>query len=121
MGFSSIFKNLGHALAKTAKAVATGIKDVVVFANKAKDVEPGLELLIGALAGPQAAKYTDLAFHAFGDVAAAIEKIGPDLEAVVGSAGLNIQMDIQTVLDIKAAIPVLKSIITSVGVDVPKQ
>lgn len=119
MGFTTIFKNFGHAVATAAKYTVTGIKDVVLFANKAQAVAPEVELLFGALAGPLGTKISDLAFHALGDLATAIEPLAGDIDATTAAKGLNVQMDVQTINDIKAAIPQLKAIIAAVGGKVP--
>lgn len=119
MGFSTVFKNFGHAIATGAKYVATGIKDVILVANKAQAVAPEVELLAGALAGPIGSKAADLAFHVLGDVATALEKTGDDATQISTGSGLNIQLDTAIVNDIKALIPVLKGIITSVGGEIP--
>lgn len=119
MGFSNVFKSFGHAIASAAKYTVTGIKDVVLVANKAQAVAPGIDLLVGALAGPAAAKISDLAFHALGDVANAIEPLGNDLTADLAAKGLNVQLDLQTINDIKAILPVLKGIINATGGTLP--
>lgn len=119
MGFTNVFKNFGHAIATAAKYTVTGIADVVKFANKAQAVEPGVELLIGALAGPQAAKISDLAFHALGDIATALEKVGGNLDQAQAAGGLNVQMDLATIQAIKDVLPVLKGVIAAVGGSVP--
>ena len=115
MAFSLNFKNLGHYFATGAKYVATGVKDIVTFANKAQAVAPEVDLLVGALAGPQAAKISDLAFHVLGDVAAAVTQVGADAAAQQAAQGVNLQLDIQTVNDIKAAAQVIDGIIKAVG------
>lgn len=119
MAFSTVFKNFGHAMATAAKYTVTGIGDVVKFANKAQAVEPGVDLLVGALAGPAAVKISDLAFHALGSIAQALEPIGNDVTGQVAAKGLNVTLDLQTITDIKAMVPVLKAIIASVGGVVP--
>ena len=119
MGFSTAFKNFGHAIATAAKYTAIGIKDVVQFANKSQKIEPEVELLVGALAGPLGTKITSLAFHALGDVATAIEPLAGDIDATTAAKGLNVPLDVQTVNDIKAAIPQLKAIIAALGGKVP--
>lgn len=119
MGFSNVFKNFGHAMATAAKYTVIGIKDVVLFANKSQAVAPEVELLIGALAGPVGAKMSDLAFHALGDLATAIEPLSGDIDATTAAKGLNVQLDLQTINDIKAAIPQLKAIIAAVGGKIP--
>jgi len=117
--FNLNFKNFGHAIATAAKYTVLGIKDVVLFANKAQAVEPGVDLLVGALAGPAAAKISDLAFHALGDVANAIEPLGNDLTAEQAAKGLNVTLDLQTINDIKAVLPVLKQVISATGGALP--
>lgn len=121
MGFSTIFKNFGHAIATAGKYIATGVKDVILVANKSQAVAPEVELLVGALAGPVGSKAADIAFHLLGDVANALDAghVSTDANAVAGSTGLNLQLDTQLVLDIKALIPVLAGIIKATGGSVP--
>jgi hypothetical protein len=120
MGFTLEFRSFGHAIAKVAKYVAVGVGDVVKVASKSQAIAPEVEVLVGALAGPAAAQFTDLAFHALGDIAMAIERVGKDATTEQTAQGLNVMLDIQTVNDIKAAIPQLKRIITALGGEVPK-
>jgi hypothetical protein len=115
MAFSLSFKNLGHYFAVGFKYVAVGISDVVKVAAKAQVVEPEVDALVGALAGPQAAAISDLAFHTLGSVAAALQNVGTDATAQVSDQGLNIQLDTQTVQDIKTAAATIEAIIKSVG------
>lgn len=120
MGFTSAFKNFGHAIATGAKYFVTGVTDVVKVAGKAQVAAPELDLLVGALAGPQAAKISDLAFHALGDVASALEKVGNDVQSQQGTVGLNVALDLQAFNDIKAAVGVIKGLIAAHGAEVPQ-
>jgi hypothetical protein len=124
--FSSLqtgFKNVGHYLATGAKYLAVGIKDVVLVANKSQAVQPELEFLIGALAGPQAAAATDLAFHAFGAVAAALAPVADDATALAQAqttlSQAGIQLDLQTLRDIKAAASQIEQILKALGAKKP--
>lgn len=120
MGFKTVFKNFGHAIAIGAKYIAIGVKDVVLVANKAQAVAPEVELLVGALAGPIGVKATDIAFHLLGDVANALAKTGADAGAVADDAtGINLQLDTALVNDIKALVPVLAAIIKATGGQIP--
>jgi len=119
MGFTTVFKNFGHAIASTAKYIAIGVKDVVLVANKSQAVAPQVDLLVGALAGPLGVKAADLAFHVLGDVATALEKTGSDANTVAASNGLNIKLDASVINDIRTLVPVLEKIIRSVGGQVP--
>lgn len=119
MGFSTVFKNFGHAIATAAKYTGKGVAELLKIANGAQKVEPAIELLVGALAGPVAARYSDLAFHLLGDVANAVERLGPDFDLVGTSNGLNVTLDVQTLNDIRAAIPQLKAIIQALGGNIP--
>lgn len=116
---SKDFKNLGHALATAAKYTAIGLKDVLVYANKAQVIEPEVEAVVGALAGPAGSSLTSLAFHAFGSVAAALEPLSADATAQAVASGLNVQLDVQTINDFKAAIPQLKAILVALGKGLP--
>jgi len=115
MAFSLNFKNLGHYFATGFKYVAIGISDVVKVAAKAQAVEPEIDALVGALAGPQAAVISDLAFHVLGSTAAALHNVGTDAQAQVSAQGLNISLDTQTVNDIKSAAATIEAIIKGIG------
>jgi len=115
MAFSLTFKNLGHYFASGFKYVAIGIKDVITVANKSQAVAPEVEALVGALAGPVGSKVADLAFNVLGSTAAALQAVGSDATALSGTTGLNVQLDTQTVNDIKAAASTIDAIIKSVG------
>lgn len=117
MSFSTSFRNLGHYFAIGAKAIATGVTDVVKFANKAQAVEPEVDALVAALAGPAAAKISDLAFHVLGSTAAALTKVGEDANAQTTSVGLNITLDSQTVIDVRAAAAQIEAIFKALGVE----
>ena len=117
--FKNGFANFGHAIATVAKYTAIGLKDVLLVANKAQVIEPEVALVVGALAGPVGANLTNLAFHALGDVATALEPISADATAQVSAQGLNVQMDIQTINDIKAVVPQLKAILAALGGKLP--
>lgn len=117
---SSGFRNFGHAIAVAAKYTAIGLEDVIKVANKGQVIEPEVALLVGALAGPIGANLTGLAFHALGDIATVLEPLSVDAVAQLGGAnGLNVQLDAQTLKDIKAALPALKAIIVALGQNVP--
>lgn len=113
------FKNFGHAIATAGKYIATGVKDVVMVANKAQAIAPELEALAGALAGPLGAKVTDTAMHLLGDVANHLMTLGVDAGAVGATTGLNLTLDTALINDIKALIPALAGVVESVGGKVP--
>lgn len=123
MGFSSTFKNLGHYFATGAKYLSIGIADVIKFANKAQAVAPEVDALVGALAGPAAARISDLAFHALGSIAASLQPVGTDAAALAGvqtqlsSAG--IVLDTQTILDIKVAALQIEAVLKAIGTTKP--
>jgi len=119
MAFTTAFKNLGHYFAVGAKYVATGLEDVIKFANKAQPLEPEVDALAAALAGPAAAKISDLAFHTLGATAAALQSVQADASAQSGTTGLNLQLDTQTVLDIKAAAAQIEQIFKALGASKP--
>lgn len=116
---SAGFKNVGHFFAKAAKAVSTGVADVVKFANKAQPLEPEVDALVGAIAGPIGVQISDLAFHTLGSVAAALEPVGVDAAAQASAAGVSISLDTQTILDIKAAAAQLEAIFKVLGATKP--
>jgi broad specificity polyphosphatase/5'/3'-nucleotidase SurE len=119
MGFSLVFKNLGHFFATGAKYVSVGIGDVLKFANKAQPLEPEVALVAAAIGGPLGSSITNLAFNALGTIAAALEPVGTDTAAIavaqsqLSSAGLL--MDAQTILDIKAAAIAIEQVIKTLG------
>lgn len=123
MSFSSTFKNIPHFFATGFKYVAIGVKDVVLFANKAQAVAPEVDLLVGALAGPAGARISDLAFHALGSVATALEPIGNDAVAISTAqtqlSAAGIQLDVQAILDIKAAAAQIKAVYAALGITKP--
>lgn len=116
MSFTSDFKNLGHYFAKGAKYVATGIGDVIKFANKAQAVAPEVEDLVGAVAGPLAENISDLAFRTLGSVAASLTSVGADAQAQASTTGLNLVLDTQTVNDIKTAASQIEAIFKAIGI-----
>lgn len=123
MAFNTVFKNAGHWFASGFKYVAIGIKDVVLFANKAQAVAPEVDALVGALAGPAAVRLSDLGFHALGSLAVALEPIGTDATSIsnaqsqLSSAG--IQLDTQAILDIKAASLQIKAVFAALSIPKP--
>jgi hypothetical protein len=119
MGFSLTFKNLGHYFASGAKYISVGIGDIIKVANKSQIVAPEVELLVGALAGPQAVKLTDLAFHVLGSAAAALAPVGADAAAQQTATGVNLMLDLQTVNDIKAAIVTIEAVLKAAGATKP--
>lgn len=119
MSFTSVFKNVGHYFAVGSKYVATGVADVIKFANKAQPLEPEVDALVGAIAGPLGVKISDLAFHTLGSVAAALTSVGTDAAAQASTGGVNIQLDTQTILDIKAAATQLEAIFKALGIAKP--
>lgn len=111
------FKNLGHAIASGAKHFEDYAKNAVAFLAKVKGAEPAVELILKAVA-PQATEYADLAFHALGDIVAAIEKAeaaGVQVGSAATANGLNVQMDLDTINAIKAAGAAIKSVVSSIG------
>jgi|SRR5271166_1235905 len=115
MAFSLSFKSVEHYFATGFKYVAVGIKDVITVANKSQVVAPEVEALVGALVGPVGTKVADLAFNVLGSTAAALTQVGTDATAQSTATGVNLQLDIQTVNDIKAAAAQIDAIIKSIG------
>lgn len=115
MGFSLNFKNVGHFFATGFKYVATGVKDIVTVANKAQVVQPEVDALVGALAGPAGVVISDLAFRVLGETASALTAVGVDANAQVSAQGVNLVLDAQTVNDIKSAALQIEKILLSVG------
>lgn len=119
MGFTTEFKNLGHYFAVGAKYVATGLGDVIKFANKAQPIAPEVEALAGALGGPLGSKIADLAFNVLGSTAAALTSVQVDATAEAATTGVNLVLDLQTVNDIKAAAVQIDAILRAVGATKP--
>ncbi|SRR5579871_3412603 len=123
MSFTTNFKNLGHYLAVGFKYVSTGVGDVVKFANKAQPLEPEVDLLAQALAGPVGAQISDLAFHSLGSLAAALEPVGTDAGSLASAQSqlstAGISLDVQTLADIKNAAATIKSVLGSVKLTPP--
>lgn len=119
MAFSLSFKNLGHYFATGAKYIAIGIADVVKFVAKAEKIAPEVDALIGAIAGPAAAKISDLAFHVLGDVAAQIDKLSLDSQTLATQGPVNLTFDAQVVNDVKAVAKEIEQILKAVGAQKP--
>lgn len=117
------FKNAGHYFAVGAKYVAVGVKDMVLVANKAQVVEPEVDALVAAFAGPQAAAMADLSFHALGSIAAALQPVGTDVASLTSAqqklSASGIQLDIQTLQDIKAAALQIENVFKAIGAKKP--
>lgn len=120
---TSGFKNLGHYFATGAQYLSIGIADLVKVANKAQPVEPGVEALIAALAGPAASRLVPLAFAALGSTAAALQNVGTDAASIATAqtqlSTVGIQHDTQTILDIKAASLQIEAIFKALGATKP--
>lgn len=119
MSFTSVFKSFGHAIAAGAKYFEIGVKDAMKVAQKATVLEPEADLLLTAIAGPQAAKINDLACHVLGLVAEKLQPVGQDAVDAVAANGLNLQIDTQTVLDIKAVTALIEQLLSARGTPAP--
>lgn len=119
MGFTTVFKNLGHYFAVGAKYTAIGLGDVIKFANKAQPLAPEVEALAGAIAGPIGTRISDLAFNVLGSTAAALTTVQADAAAQANTTGVNLVLDLQTVNDIKAAAAQIEAILKAVGATKP--
>lgn len=113
------FKNVGHMIAVGAKYFEKGVELFVVGAAKVQVAEPEVDLIVGALAGPQAAAIADLSFHALGDIAAALEHVNDDAIQAVAEKGLVINTDAQTLQDIKKLAAVIKGLFKAQGAAIP--
>lgn len=123
MSFKTVFTNTGHYFASGFRYLSIGIKDVVLYANKAQAVAPEVDMLVAALAGPAAVRLSDLGFHALGSLAAALEPVGIDAASIAASqtqlSATGIVLDTQAILDIKAASAQIKAIYAALGVQKP--
>jgi hypothetical protein len=113
------FKNVGHYFASGFKAVTVGLEDVLKIAGKAQMLEPEVDAVVTALAGPAAGKISDLAFHLLGDAAAAITPVASDAEQQLIAKGLNLPLDAQFIADIKAAAAQIEQILKAIGAQKP--
>jgi hypothetical protein len=119
MSLKSKFTSFGHAIAAGAKYLEAGVLDALKVANKVQTVAPEVEAVVGALAGPQAQQISDLAFHALGSIAEAAQTVNTDATGDVAAKGLNIQMDIQTINDIKSAAATIQKVLALRGTPAP--
>jgi len=119
MSLKTKFVSFAHAIAAGAKYFETGVLDGIKFANKAQAVSPEVEAVIGAVAGPQAAQISDLAFHALGSLAEAAQTVNTDAVGDVAAKGLNVQLDIQTINDIKSAAATIQTVLKLRGTPAP--
>lgn len=103
----SLIKTLGHAFAVVAsdavKAARTIETTVVPALKKANADAPIIEAISG-LVSPQAAAIERTAFAVLGK---ALEAHDAGL-AAAGAGGLNLQLDEETIADLKAIAPMLK-------------
>lgn len=116
---NKVFKNVGHAIATGAKYFAAFCQDAVVVSQKAEALKPEAEMLIGAIAGPQAEAVADLGFHLLGDVAQQLEGLGADQLAAVSSNGLNLKLDQTVVDDVKKFATMIKAVLAAKGTPAP--
>lgn len=119
MSLKSKFQSFAHAIAAGAKYLEIGVLDAIKVANKAEAVAPEVESVIGLVVGPQAEQIADLAFRSLGTLAESIQKVNADALNDVSSKGLNVQMDIQTVNDIRAAATNIQKILALRGTPAP--
>src|SRR5580704_5173767 len=96
------FKNVGHYFAVGFKGLAVGLEDVLKLANKAAPLEPEVEAVVTAIAGPAGAKIADLGFYALGEIAKAVSPLSDAATAEVSAKGLNLTLDAQFIADVKA-------------------
>jgi hypothetical protein len=119
MSLKSKFTSFAHAIAAGAKYLEIGVLDAFKIANKVEAVSPEVEAVVGALAGPQAQQISDLAFHALGSIAEAAQTVNTDATSDVAAKGLNVQMDIQTINDIKSAAATIQKVLALRGTPAP--
>ena len=117
--FKNTFKNFGHAIASGAKYLETAVVDVVKVSAKAETLAPEAEAVIGAVAGPQAAAFTDLGFHLLGDFATSLENINDEALQAVAEKGLVVNTDLATIQAVKQAVAVIKNVLHASGSPIP--
>lgn len=111
---ANVFKNFGHF-------IASGAKDFVKFAQEAAKVlkiieaqEPVIDSVLNVI-NPAAGAIADIGFHLIGDVAAALEAAGN----AVGSNGLDITLDKETVLAVQQILNTVKNLQKAKGITPP--
>jgi hypothetical protein len=119
MGLTSVFKNFGHAIAAGAKYFEVGVQDALKATAKVEKFAPEAELLIGALAGPQAATLADLGFHALGAIAQEIEKMNDLGVATAAEKGMNVMLDLATIQQVRSSVGVIKQVLVAKGTPAP--
>ena len=102
------FKNVGHFFASGFKNLSTGLKDIILFANKSQAVAPEVEALVGALAGPLGEEISDLSFAILGDVAASLQKPG-------ATNAVTVTLEPDTLDRVKKASAMVELILTAIG------
>jgi hypothetical protein len=116
----STFTSFGHAIAAGSKYFVVGVAEVVKVAAKAEVLHPEVDALASILGGPTAVKAADLSFYALGQVAQALKPLSDDQAAAVAASGLNIQLDLATINDIKALITTIETMLAARGTPAPK-
>ena len=119
MSLKKSFTSFGHAIAAGAKYLEEGVLDAIKVANKAQAVAPEVEAVVGAVAGPQAEQISDLAFHALGSVAESLQGVNTDALSAVAAKGVNVQLDVQTIQDIKTAAATIQKVLSLRGTPAP--
>ena len=119
MSLKSAFTSFAHAIAAGSKYFAIGLSDAIKVASKVSVIQPEADLLIAAVAGPQAVKAADLGFYALGQVAEALKPLNADQTAAVAAKGLNIKLDTATVNDVKSLVAVIEAMLAARGTPAP--
>lgn len=120
MSLVTKFNNFAHAIAAGSKYFANVlIPDALKIATKAQKLEPEAEMLIGALAGPQAAALSDTIFKVFGQVANGLVPLSQDQASAVAANGLNLKLDLATVNDIKMFAALIQQLLAARGTPAP--
>lgn len=109
------FSSLGHVFATVFHDISKGAKAVGTALAKAQTEEAIVEDLT-SIVYPPAVLAERAAFAILGKAAAVVHDAGPAADA----SGLNVQLDAQTVADLKDLIATVKGDLAALGVTAPK-
>lgn len=109
------FSSLGHVFATVFHDISKGAKAVGNVLAKVEAAEPVIESLTSVVY-PPAVLIERAAFSILGRAAAVVHDAGPAADA----SGLNVQLDAQTVADLKDLIATVKGDLAALGVTAPK-
>lgn len=114
------FTSLAHAFASIGHDIVTGAKKaesiVAKLGTDAQAAAPVIEAVTSTI-DPQAVVIERAAFATLGTVLQEVDKLSGDALNQVGTHGLNIPLDQQTVADLKALATTMKAKLTALGIN----